>query len=50
MPATLLGHLAVDQSLRGKDIGEHLLTDALRPGIEALSRRGVSRCRRRRER
>lgn len=29
VPATLLGRLAVDQSLQGKGLGEHLLMDAL---------------------
>jgi len=35
VPATLLGRLAVDQSLRGKGAGEHLLMDALRRALEA---------------
>lgn len=29
VPATLLGRLAVDQSMRGQGVGEHLLMDAL---------------------
>jgi len=35
IPATLLGRLAVDRSLRGKGAGEHLLVDALRRSLEA---------------
>ena len=35
VPATLLGRLAVDRSLRGKGAGEHLLIDALRRSLEA---------------
>ena len=34
VPATLLGRLAVDKSLRGKGMGEHLLMDALRRALE----------------
>jgi ribosomal protein S18 acetylase RimI-like enzyme len=35
VPATLLGRLAVDRSLRGKGIGEYLLMDALRRALIA---------------
>jgi predicted GNAT family N-acyltransferase len=35
VPATLLGRLAVDRSLRGQGVGEHLLMDALRRALEA---------------
>jgi GNAT superfamily N-acetyltransferase len=35
IPATLLGRLAVDQSRRGKGMGEHLLMDALRRALAA---------------
>ena len=34
VPATLLGRLAVDARLRGKDAGEYLLMDALRRALE----------------
>ncbi|MGH9324857.1 MAG: GNAT family N-acetyltransferase [Vicinamibacteria bacterium] len=40
VPATLLGRLALDRSLRGKGAGEHLLIDALRRSLEAT--RGVA--------
>jgi predicted N-acetyltransferase YhbS len=35
VPATLLGRLAVDKSLRGKGMGEHLLMDALHRALLA---------------
>jgi GNAT superfamily N-acetyltransferase len=35
IPATLLGRLAVDQSLRGKGMGGHLLMDAVRRALSA---------------
>lgn len=35
VPATLLGRLAVDARLRGKNMGEHLLLDALRRALLA---------------
>lgn len=35
VPATLMGRLAVDRSLRGKGAGEHLLMDALRRALAA---------------
>jgi GNAT superfamily N-acetyltransferase len=35
IPATLMGRLAVDRSLRGKGAGEHLLMDALRRALVA---------------
>ncbi len=35
VPATLLGRLAIDKSRRGKEMGEHLLTDALRRALVA---------------
>lgn len=35
VPATLLGRLAVDRSVRGRGMGEHLLMDALRRALEA---------------
>ena len=35
VPATLMGRLAVDRSLRGKGAGEHLLMDALRRALGA---------------
>ena len=35
VPATLLGRLAVDTSLRGKGMGEYLLMDALRRALVA---------------
>lgn len=35
LPVTLLGRLAVDQSMKGKGIGQFLLLDALRRSLEA---------------
>ncbi len=35
LPVTLLGRLALDQSLRGKRLGEFLLMDALHRSLEA---------------
>ena len=35
LPVTLLGRLAVDQSLKGRGAGEFLLMDALRRSLEA---------------
>ena len=35
VPATLMGRLAVDRTLRGKGAGEHLLMDALRRALAA---------------
>ena len=35
VPATLLGRLAIDRSLRGQGAGEYLLMDALRRAIDA---------------
>lgn len=35
VPATLIGRLAVDNSLRGTGMGEHLLMDALRRAFSA---------------
>ncbi len=35
LPVTLLGRLAVDQSVKGKGIGQFLLMDALRRSLEA---------------
>lgn len=35
LPVTLLGRLAVDQSMRGKGMGQFLLLDALRRSLEA---------------
>jgi GNAT superfamily N-acetyltransferase len=35
VPATLVGRLAVDRTLRGKGAGEHLLMDALRRALAA---------------
>jgi predicted GNAT family N-acyltransferase len=35
IPTTLLGRLAVDRSLRGEGVGEHLLMDALRRALVA---------------
>ncbi|MGO9445092.1 MAG: GNAT family N-acetyltransferase [Thiobacillaceae bacterium] len=35
LPATLLGRLAHDERLRGKDTGEHLLMDALHRSLQA---------------
>jgi GNAT superfamily N-acetyltransferase len=37
LPVTLLGRLAVDQSLRGKGLGEFLLMDALHRSLEAAA-------------
>ncbi|KAB2872799.1 MAG: GNAT family N-acetyltransferase [Burkholderiaceae bacterium] len=37
LPVTLLGRLAVDQSQRGKGLGELLLMDALRRSLEAAA-------------
>ena len=37
LPVTLLGRLAVDQSLRGKRLGEFLLMDALHRSLEAAA-------------
>ncbi len=35
LPVTLLGRLAVDQSMKGKGVGQLLLLDALRRSLEA---------------
>ena len=35
LPVTLLGRLAVDQSLKGKGMGQFLLMDALRRSLDA---------------
>ena len=35
LPVTLVGRLAVDQSMRGKGMGQFLLMDALRRSLEA---------------
>ncbi len=35
LPVTLLGRLAVDRSVGGRCVGEFLLVDALRRGLEA---------------
>ncbi len=35
LPVTLLGRLAVDQSMKGKGIGQFLLMDALRRSLDA---------------
>ena len=35
LPVTLLGRLAVDQSLKGKGLGQFLLMDALRRSLDA---------------
>ena len=48
VPATVMGRLAVDRSLRGKGAGEHLLMDALRRAL-AASRGGLSGDRRGRQ-
>jgi GNAT superfamily N-acetyltransferase len=37
LPVTLLGRLAVDQSMKGKGIGQYLLMDALRRSLEAAA-------------
>lgn len=37
LPVTLLGRLAVDQSLRGKGLGEFLLMNALHRSLEAAA-------------
>jgi predicted N-acetyltransferase YhbS len=37
LPVTLLGRLAVDQSRRGKGLGEFLLLDALHRSLEAAA-------------
>ena len=37
LPVTLLGRLAVDQSMKGKGIGQFLLMDALRRSLEAAA-------------
>ena len=37
LPVTLLGRLAVDQSLKGRGIGQFLLLDALRRSLEAAA-------------
>lgn len=37
LPVTLLGRLAVDQSLKGRGAGEFLLMDALRRSLEAAT-------------
>lgn len=37
LPVTLLGRLAVDQSMKGKGIGQFLLMDALRRSLEAAT-------------
>jgi predicted GNAT family N-acyltransferase len=37
LPVTLLGRLAVDQSMKGSGIGEFLLLDALRRSLEAAA-------------
>lgn len=37
LPVTLLGRLAVDQSMKGKGLGEFLLMDALRRSLEAAA-------------
>jgi len=37
LPVTLLGRLAVDQSMKGRGIGEFLLMDALRRSVEAAA-------------
>ncbi|ROZ69010.1 N-acetyltransferase [Ramlibacter sp. WS9] len=37
LPVTLLGRLAVDQSMKGKGIGQLLLMDALRRSLEAAT-------------
>ena len=37
LPVTLLGRLAVDQSMKGRGIGQFLLMDALRRSLEAAT-------------
>lgn len=37
LPVTLLGRLAVDQSMKGKGVGQFLLIDALRRSLEAAA-------------
>lgn len=37
LPVTLLGRLAVDQSMKGKGVGQFLLMDALRRSLEAAA-------------
>jgi GNAT superfamily N-acetyltransferase len=37
LPVTLLGRLAVDQTVKGKGLGEFLLMDALRRSMEAAA-------------
>jgi len=37
LPVTLLGRLAVDQSMKGKGIGQFLLMDAMRRSLEAAA-------------
>lgn len=37
LPVTLLGRLAVDQSMKGRGVGQFLLMDALRRGLEAAA-------------
>ena len=37
LPVTLLGRLAVDQTMKGQGVGEFLLMDALRRSLEAAS-------------
>lgn len=37
LPVTLLGRLAVDQSMKGRGLGEFLLMDALRRSLEAAA-------------
>lgn len=37
LPVTLLGRLAVDQSMKGRGMGEFLLMDALRRSLEAAA-------------
>jgi len=37
LPVTLLGRLAVDQSMKGMGMGEFLLMDALRRSVEAAA-------------
>ena len=37
LPVTLLGRLAVDQSMKGKGMGQFLLLDALRRSLEAAA-------------
>ena len=37
LPVTLLGRLAVDESMKGKGVGQFLLMDALRRSVEAAA-------------